>query len=1536
MARAAKIVLGVLAGLVVLVAVALLVLTQTPVGREFVRERVLATLDGFVNGTVKIGRISGNLLSGATLHDVSITDSAGEPFLVADRIEADYALGALLKKRVVLNGLTLTNPLIVLDKPPGEEADWNFERIFAGDSASTPSDSTPGFGDFILLRDVRVISGRVLVRMPWEPDEALAGAARDSAVAAALGGESRNLIVRHAAGFQRVMEFKEMNAFLPVAQLAHPTEPGRLAFTELAMEALAFRPPAVQVRDLEGTFAFTGDSLWWDDALARLSDSRIAGAGAYAFEPGNITLDLRGSPVAFADLRWLYPRLPSQGGGSLAFVMRTRENAPGSEADDVSEYIVRNAELETGDTRVRGDFAITFSGDDWRIHDTALRLVSFDTRLAEQLVPGLELPVRGDLGGTVALTGDLASMRVNADLAFDPVTGAPSAVIARGGVGWSGGVFRADELFVRAHPVSLDLVDTFVADFPLNGVLTGTATVDGSTATQLAARMDLQHIVDGRVSDVEGRGTVRLAGRDSWVDLDVRLEPLSLATVDALIPADARLQGFVSGPVRARGSLQRVVVDADLAVSGGGAIAIEGWARLAGGPVAYDLGAAMRVFNVQTVMRGVPATSLTARLSAEGVGTDPATMRAAYALTMEASMLDSLDLDSAVVRVAIAEGLAIIDTLDVRGEHTFISADGRFGLVPGRTGTIVYRAAVDSLSALARWIPTDTGVVAPRPGAVARAVAQAREDSAEIAEITAVERAATGAPPPTVQVDSPVVVRRDSLAGSLYTAGRVSGNIEAFDLVGRLAAEELLYNGNAVDEALVQYAWLDARTPAARIVAAADFDSLFAAGFALDSAAVRLVYANGDGTVALLVNQAEGLQYALNSDFALRTERNELRLNEMTLRFDDRAWASTGPGAVRWGPRGIEIVDIELRSPPSGRIYVDGLLPTEGVADLRVAVDNFDIGDLVALLQGDLDLDGLVSAEVALAGTRRALEFRGAAGIVDGEYEGQPIPELHARFAYDARRLTTHVEAMRRGSTAFATLDGSVPLSLSLAGMEGPLLAAGPIDLELRADSLPLGLIGTVTDAVANVDGRAAGRVVVRGTWDDPFLAGAVALSNGRARIVPAGITLSRMAGLVRLAGDTIVIDSLVAYSDGPIRVEGGVDVETWTEPGFALALEARGAQVLDNERGRIFASADLTLEGDFASPVLEGRATVERGVLYIPKSDDKDVISTNDPDLFNVVDTALLANRELVPSPNPFLENLVADVQLNVSRDTWVRSPDANVEVYGDVAVRMERARDRIQIDGTINTERGTYEFLSKRFDIARGSAIFTNSTELNPLLQATGEYQVPLGAGREALTIRVVIGGTLERPRLTLESDAQPPIPQSELISYLAFGRESSSLLNTASAAGGGGGQAGGNLAAQAAAIAAKQVGGMALGIMVDEFEGDAARSLGVDVLNITPAGVSSIVDPGAFIQNTQIEAGRYLNPRTFVAIQAQPNRATLTGQQYPGFLVERRLGGGAVLRGSLEQRYLLQRSSLDELDEAVNPTMALGLFLIREWRF
>ena len=110
----------VIVSLVVLVVAAVYVLSGTDWGRERVRSFAQNTLNGgIVHGHATIGRLSGNLLTGITAHDVAITDSAGHPFVAVESFTADYSIIGLIKKHIWLDNVTLLRPIIVLDPGHG-------------------------------------------------------------------------------------------------------------------------------------------------------------------------------------------------------------------------------------------------------------------------------------------------------------------------------------------------------------------------------------------------------------------------------------------------------------------------------------------------------------------------------------------------------------------------------------------------------------------------------------------------------------------------------------------------------------------------------------------------------------------------------------------------------------------------------------------------------------------------------------------------------------------------------------------------------------------------------------------------------------------------------------------------------------------------------------------------------------------------------------------------------------------------------------------------------------------------------------------------------------------------------------------------------------------------------------------------------------------------------------------------------------------------------------------------------------------------
>jgi hypothetical protein len=251
--------------LVLLVSVALvglLVVSNTDFGRERVRRFAESAIQGAANhGVVRLGRVSGNLLEGFTIADVSIKDSSGAPFLVADTVSLNYGLRAVLLKRLELSDIRLVRPLVVLDKPPGDSALWNYKAIFKSDTPNALRDTTKlRYGDRIVLRNITALDGRMVVRSPWKPSSRYTGAARDSAIADAVAGRERVVVERRGDGYQKVIEFRQFNGEIPYLRLKHPdSKVRRLEIVSLSLVALPFLPPAAVVNNFVGIMEFTGD-----------------------------------------------------------------------------------------------------------------------------------------------------------------------------------------------------------------------------------------------------------------------------------------------------------------------------------------------------------------------------------------------------------------------------------------------------------------------------------------------------------------------------------------------------------------------------------------------------------------------------------------------------------------------------------------------------------------------------------------------------------------------------------------------------------------------------------------------------------------------------------------------------------------------------------------------------------------------------------------------------------------------------------------------------------------------------------------------------------------------------------------------------------------------------------------------------------------------------------------------------------------------------------------------------------------------------
>jgi translocation and assembly module TamB len=154
--------------------------------------------------------------------------------------------------------------------------------------------------------------------------------------------------------------------------------------------------------------------------------------------------------------------------------------------------------------------------------------------------------------------------------------------------------------------------------------------------------------------------------------------------------------------------------------------------------------------------------------------------------------------------------------------------------------------------------------------------------------------------------------------------------------------------------------------------------------------------------------------------------------------------------------------------------------------------------------------------------------------------------------------------------------------------------------------------------------------------------------------------------------------------------------------------------------------------------------------------------------------------------------------------------------------------------------------------------------------------------------LAVRARIGGTLLEPRLSLESDQRPPLSETEIVSYLLFGRPSFDLLGAATGTG------------SEQAVLGGAVVGLGLSLAAGQLAQTVVANLGLplDYIAIQPGAA------GDRLGTTRVEAGTQIGERTFLKLNAPlcEVRRGLSGQLL-GASIEYRLHVRWRLEASLE---------------------------------
>ena len=785
-------------------------------------------------------------------------------------------------------------------------------------------------------------------------------------------------------------------------------------------------------------------------------------------------------------------------------------------------------------------------------------------------------------------------------------------------------------------------------------------------------------------------------------------------------------------------------------------------------------------------------------------------------------------LDTLEAEIGISKGVFAIDTLLLRSNVALIAGGGRL-VLPGTAGP----AASDALQE--SDLRLSAKVLDPMPLAPLLHI-----DTLDVASASFDGR-----------VTGPASAPRLDLSG--HVRALVAGSLHLLDLKARA--------GVALDRPL----------HVAHGQATASLERLVSPGLRVSSATASV---EREGAVTRLDVRAQTETHReahVSGSVTSDSVAQHIEIATLDVVSGPRRWRLVQPAHLTLGHDRFEVASFEARS-DSGQVVAHGAIDRRGTQDFSLDLSEVRLDTFSSWL-GLPDLKGTIAGSVRLEGPAAAPRAHAEIALAMNTDEAD-AGTAHAAVGWDASRLTLDA-AFTPAAGAPLTLAGHLPFGLSLeapdsAGAGGFVRpVAGDADVRLRGDGVLLSSLAPLLDhkSVIPEQGTLSVDAHLSGTHQAPALSGRFELTGGVIELPGMGVTYSDIELDAGLKGDRLTLTRARATSGkGSVTAAGNLRLRTLTRSEIAIDIHPRGFTPIRTRDTQAVVSGDLALRGSISDPVVSGALTLQDSNFYLAAAQTEG--SASSAVTLSAADYRMLEETfgyTVSESPNLLQQIYEAsrlDLDLTLAGNTWVRqrtSPRLAVQLTGKFKVKKP-PHGVPELFGRIAPVpgRGSVEQFARQFEFT-GGEILLNGPMKDHLIDVKTEFKVKSGFEETSskVVVHLDVQGKLDNLKLILSSD--PPLDQSEIISYIITGRTASEAAKTSS-----------DKSSEAASVAT-QIGMAGVTAKLEDY---AQQAVGLDVVEVRQDG----------LQGTTLIAGRYVTPELYLGFR-QPVGYTETNNQTSG---------------------------------------------------
>lgn len=422
---------------------------------------------------------------------------------------------------------------------------------------------------------------------------------------------------------------------------------------------------------------------------------------------------------------------------------------------------------------------------------------------------------------------------------------------------------------------------------------------------------------------------------------------------------------------------------------------------------------------------------------------------------------------------------------------------------------------------------------------------------------------------------------------------------------------------------------------------------------------------------------------------------------------------------------------------------------------LQLALSNFELGSLSALLADEQSLSGAIDGDIKVNWQQgqlptAQLKLHGGAGKMDYQSTSLltlPWQQLTIEASLNPQQLTTNLQLK------FVD-DHAATLQLGLSALDTP---DKQLDARLQLQQFDLAFLQPIFSEFSQFSAVLNGDVRATGALASPLMQGQIQLEklslNGRQ--APMEIRDSRLT--LAFADRKAQLTGALLTPEGPLNISGDAD---WHVPnGWFGSAQLSGQKLKLHLPNASFSfSPDLLFSAEPRGGLLSGEILLENGKMEV------DALPEN---AIRVSDDEVIRSAAIVDSSGLPPWKLSSDVRLTLGENVRLAAFGLKTKLEGVLRIRQQGLVPTIH--GQVALRDGTFRAYGQDLELRKGKLTFNGPAD-QPLL-AIEAIRNPEKT-EDGVIAGIQVDGLTDNPVIKVFS--VPAKPQANALAYLLLGRD------------------------------------------------------------------------------------------------------------------------------------------------------------------